>query len=353
MNHLVSLGLTDDWVNETSETGALRRALGAVFAAVRDSADTSDLARADLAAGVIGCEDGAPIDPATTERLAQLCVDSIKRSVMQTRRREAEYGAQIGALVGKVREAVAALGGTHASLDAALSNSAERFERLSRIDDFHEIQGQLCSEVERLKRLALDQRAEWERTARDFDDRISTLRSQLETTRREAGVDPLTSVANRRTYEQTLRDWMDRRVGFILALIDVDDFKAVNDRHGHAAGDRVLVAIAETLSRSVRAGDVVARIGGDEFAILAATLTLPQAERRYAGLIAAVTNACGTVIPDDGPMTVSVGVAELSAGDTADALQTRADAALYEAKAGGKRRIVARAAPLIRDLRRG
>ena len=81
-----------------------------------------------------------------------------------------------------------------------------------------------------------------------------------------------------------------------MAMIDVDDFKTINDRHGHAVGDRVLAAVAETLARSLRADDLVARLGGDEFAILAACLTLSQAEGRCASIGRAVQNACRPIV---------------------------------------------------------
>ena len=75
-----------------------------------------------------------------------------------------------------------------------------------------------------------------------------------------------------------------------MAMTDVDDFKAINDRYGHAVGDRVLVTVAETLARCLRPDDLVARLGGDEFAILAATLTLQQAQGRFAAIVNAVAD---------------------------------------------------------------
>jgi diguanylate cyclase (GGDEF)-like protein len=140
------------------------------------------------------------------------------------------------------------------------------------------------------------------------------------------------------------------RPRFVMAMTDVDDFKAINDRYGHGVGDRVLVKVAETLARSLRADDLVARLGGDEFAVLAATLTLQQAQARFAGIVKAVGAACQPLTPDGSTPSVSIGLAEVSAGDTPESLQGRADAALYEAKRSGKGRLVAKASPFIRDL---
>jgi diguanylate cyclase (GGDEF)-like protein len=164
-------------------------------------------------------------------------------------------------------------------------------------------------------------------------------------------MDPLTNVPNRRTFERTCREWLQPgRLGFVLAMADVDDFKRINDEHGHAAGDRLLVAVAETLGRSVRSDDLVARVGGDEFAILVGGLTLAQADRRLGAVGKMVQEACRLVVPGGVVPSISIGLAECSAGDTLESLRQRADAALYEAKRNGKGRLVTRESPLIRDL---
>jgi diguanylate cyclase (GGDEF)-like protein len=134
-------------------------------------------------------------------------------------------------------------------------------------------------------------------------------------------------------------------------LCDIDDFKAINDQHGHASGDRVLTTVAETLGHSLRAGDIVARLGGDEFAVLAAGLTLTQSERRLAVIARTVQEACRAIFTDGTSPTLSIGVAECSAGDTLESLQQRADEALYQAKRNGKGRLATKASPLLRDLR--
>jgi diguanylate cyclase (GGDEF)-like protein len=253
-----------------------------------------------------------------------------------------------------VRETVASISGDQTALHDTLVGSAERFERIAQGGDIQQIQAQLTREVATLKRITIERRAAWEQTVQDFGTRLATLETQLDRTRREAAVDPLTNVANRRTFERTCREWLGpNRPGFVMALVDVDDFKAVNDRYGHAVGDRVLVAVAETLARSLRSDDLVARLGGDEFAILAACLTLQQAEGRFAAIVRAVQNACHAILDGQGgSASISMGVAECSAGDTLESLQQRADAALYQAKKNGKGRLATKSSPFIRDLRK-
>jgi diguanylate cyclase len=253
-----------------------------------------------------------------------------------------------------VRETVATIAGDQASLNETLTGSAGRFERLATINDLQQIQAQLVHEVATLKRITIERREAWEKTFKDFGTRLSTLETQLDRTRREAAVDPLTNVANRRTFEQKCREWLKpNRPGFVMAMIDVDDFKKINDRYGHGVGDRVLVVVAETLVRSLRADDLVARLGGDEFVIMAACLTLAQAESRFGFIGRAVQAACRELVPDgDTVPSISMGVAECSAGDTLESLQQRADEALYQAKKNGKGRLATKASAFIRDLRK-
>jgi diguanylate cyclase (GGDEF)-like protein len=131
-----------------------------------------------------------------------------------------------------------------------------------------------------------------------------------------------------------------------LLLFDVDHFKRINDTHGHAAGDRVLADIVGATSAVLRNIDTVGRLGGEEFAVLlpdtAAGTALLVAERlRHALDVPADAAGAGKI-----GYTVSIGVATLQAGESIDAMLSRADAALYAAKAGGRNAVVEAARPL-------
>ena len=165
---------------------------------------------------------------------------------------------------------------------------------------------------------------------------------------RQASTDPLTGVSNRRYFmaqaEQELR--RSRRFARRLSvmMIDVDHFKQVNDTHGHATGDGVLQAIVHHALDSLRQSDLLGRFGGEEFAVI-----LPETELAAAVEVAERLRhaiAARPLVVDAGqkkgaiPSTVSVGVAQLRAGDaTVDALLQRADAALYAAKHNGRNRV--------------
>ncbi|HEY3282087.1 MAG TPA: diguanylate cyclase [Armatimonadota bacterium] len=157
--------------------------------------------------------------------------------------------------------------------------------------------------------------------------------------------DPLTGLYNRRMLDERLEEEVSRsrRYGTPLSclMIDIDDFKKVNDRFGHPTGDTVLKQISEVLRCCSRAIDVVSRYGGEEFAVLLPETCLQGATQAAERIRAQLTHDVGAgVLPGISRVTLSVGIARLSAGDDGNTLLAKADAALYRAKADGKDRIV-------------
>ncbi len=176
--------------------------------------------------------------------------------------------------------------------------------------------------------------AEVERLASELEAsraRISELETRID-------VDPLTEVLNRRGFERELKRSLAyvKRYGATAAVIylDLDEFKPINDRYGHAAGDAVLKAIAATLARNVRASDVVARIGGDEFVVLFWNVTEAAAAAKAAALEAAIRAT--PVRWGDSTLVAgaSAGMTLVGPLDSAATVLTRADGAMYARKAG-------------------
>lgn len=157
--------------------------------------------------------------------------------------------------------------------------------------------------------------------------------------------DPLTGLYNRRMLDERLEEEISRsrRYGTPLTclMIDIDDFKRVNDQLGHATGDLVLKQLAEVLRTCSRAIDVVARYGGEEFAVLLPETCVQGATQAAERMRAQLTRdfSCGRV-PGVTRITMSVGIARLLEGDTGADLLSRADCAMYRAKAQGKDRVV-------------
>jgi len=185
----------------------------------------------------------------------------------------------------------------------------------------------------RWRAVALRLKAEVERLTAERE----AWRAQIGELEARIDVDPLTETLNRRGFERELRRSLAyvQRYGVSAALLylDLDDFKLINDRHGHAAGDAVLKAVASTLVRYVRASDVVARIGGDEFVVLLWNVSAAAAASKAAALEAAV--AATRVRSRRSTLVVgaSAGVALIGRRETAAAVLARADAAMYARKA--------------------
>jgi diguanylate cyclase (GGDEF)-like protein len=190
----------------------------------------------------------------------------------------------------------------------------------------------------RRRALAIELAAEVERLAGELEAsraRIGAIEARID-------VDPLTETLNRRGFERELKRSLAyvKRYGASAALVflDLDDFKPVNDRHGHAAGDAMLKAIAAVLVRNVRASDVVARIGGDEFVVLLWNMRDADAAAKAAALEAAVyatplRRGASTLV-----VGASAGVAFIGPLDTPAEVLARADAAMYARKAERRER---------------
>ena len=197
------------------------------------------------------------------------------------------------------------------------NNRVERAETLPR--SAPAVPVALAAEVERLER------------------ELAAARAQVAELAARADADPLTGIANRRGFERELKRSLDfvKRYGASAALLyfDLDGFKGINDRHGHAAGDAVLKAVAMVLARHVRASDLVARIGGDEFVLLLWNCSEAHAWAKAAALEAAIARTTATCAGVTLGVGVSCGVAPLLPLDQpADVLQ-RADRAMYARKA--------------------
>ena len=157
--------------------------------------------------------------------------------------------------------------------------------------------------------------------------------------RQLAETDALTGFFNQRYFHETLRreslraQRYDRNLA--LLILDLDDFKAVNDRIGHLAGDAVLAQVAERLRNEVRSVDVGCRVGGDEFAVIMPESSSDDGEQLFQRMHDAVATMS---VPGGGRVRLSAGIAELRHGETAAGLFERADSALYRAKELGKDR---------------
>lgn len=179
------------------------------------------------------------------------------------------------------------------------------------------------------------------RRRRALEEELAKVRAELDAARRAAFHDPVTGIPNRTLFLERLEYALRqaKRHGWTLAVlfIDLDDFKQVNDTHGHETGDAVLISVARCLERAVRGEDTVCRYGGDEFAcLLLNVMSMNDVLRFASGLERRLAGACS----EDTTISVrsSIGIAvHPDHGRTASALLRHADAAMYKAKGTAQR----------------
>lgn len=183
---------------------------------------------------------------------------------------------------------------------------------------------------------------------------IETLRTSLESVRVESLTDSLTGLANRRMFDETLRMRIDearaQRSELCLLLCDIDHFKRFNDTWGHHTGDQILRFLASTLQGHARPDYLVARHGGEEFAMILPRATVKLATQTADMLRTAIQTKRlrrRSTNEDLGQVTVSIGLAQLQPGDTPQGLVERADACLYASKRNGRNQVTTDATPIL------
>ena len=288
----------------------------------------------------------ARVGPSDARRL-QASAERVEEAAIPARERAARARREIRGLVrdlagelGPAEARSVALRGGVGLLDDTLA-AAEDPEAWARLRaDLVTIArdlGQTSAELQQGLSRASSQVAELEQA-------LARAHAELEDARQQRRLDGLTGLLDRAAFDASLRGWVKTiesskdsdPAPFCLVMVDVDHFKSVNDTHGHPAGDEVLRQVAARLAEVGGSGDVVARIGGEEFGLL---LTDGRAEAALERVEQARTAVSAQVHPSDQgafSVTISAGVAVHRRGESALALYKRCDRALYAAKGGGR-----------------
>lgn len=221
----------------------------------------------------------------------------------------------------------------------ALNDMSQRLDQSQ-----HEREGalqDLKGARDRLEEMVRERSAELEKLNTMLRSEIEQ-RCQLEAALAEAAAtDMMTHLLNRRGMLEALEHAAEQarrqRASFIVVICDIDHFKRVNDQHGHAVGDQVLIALGRRLKSSLNARDAAGRWGGEEFLLLWSGLDITEGERRCNELR---QNIAATAIYPNGPqVSVSFGIAEFTGLETLERCINRADKALYRAKTEGRNRV--------------
>ena len=223
---------------------------------------------------------------------------------------------------------------------------SEQMEAIIRLDDIKKIKSALQVEIDQIRTAVSRKQAQDEQQVEILGRKVSNLSLELKKVKEESLRDPLTDAYNRRAFDREIRRAVEGSTlspaPFALLLIDIDDFKGINDTYGHQLGDRVLISLSHKCAQLVRSDDFFARYGGEEFALILPGASLRNAAKKARQICKAI--AATRYATDDAPgsstisLTVSIGVSALRKGDSVSALIDRADKALYQAKAAGKNR---------------
>jgi diguanylate cyclase len=178
---------------------------------------------------------------------------------------------------------------------------------------------------------------------KSLEEHAKDLEKTIHKKHMEAITDPLTGLYNRAAYVQALEKawmkWDQEKIPSTMLVWDIDHFKMINDRHGHAAGDKVLQSVARKLEEGVRKGDMLARFGGEEFVMLLVNKSLEEGAQLAERIRQIISTTDFTYKKQALHVTISCGVASFVSKDTPTSLFERADKALYRAKHNGRDRV--------------
>lgn len=228
--------------------------------------------------------------------------------------------------------------------DARVQTQLQRLEQLALEAPSGELKREALSTVSEISRVLDERRRAQKVQLEDLGAQVRTLGAELDNARRESETDKLTSLYNRRAFDDYIARSVELARAFgqptCLLLVDIDRFKTINDTFGHGIGDDVLRKVSDTLVRTfLRKNDFVARLGGDELAVVLRDTAMKEAIALGDRLLKAVR---AVAVEREGvkvQVTVSIGVAGLDAIDSAERWLETADRALYAAKRGGRDRV--------------
>jgi diguanylate cyclase len=279
--------------------------------------------------------------PITDEMLSdfwrRFCAPAMDPSVVT------DAGERLGRVMASIAESISGAGAATSGFTDALARFGDEIVAAVRMPDMagvmREATRRMLVETKRMVEGARGLDGDLRGASREVQD----LRNDLEEARRQAMSDPLTSVANRKAFDERLAKEMaaanESGSDLALVLLDIDHFKRFNDSFGHVIGDEALKLVAHALVAGVKGRDMVARYGGEEFAVILPATSIAHALGLANGLGAAVKGRrmlLKSTGRDLGRITVSLGVARYRPGESASDLVRRADAALYAAKNRGR-----------------
>lgn len=256
--------------------------------------------------------------------------------------RDEEFRKIITVLTNQLRELVQ----FSTAFENSMESHADRLDEITKLEDLRKIRERLTQQVSSMREDVAKQREEKSVDVEALKAEIQKLNFDLRQAVDKSLTDPLTGLANREAMDTFLQKLVDQgtleQASFAVLMLDVDNFKKLNDTYGHKAGDAVLKALARQCTKTTRNTDMVARYGGEEFVIILNGVSRSLAYKRARQIVRSVAGI-DLLLTVRGQVkrvrtTISMGVAQYRKGDTSHSLVERADNALYKAKRSGKNR---------------
>jgi diguanylate cyclase len=223
---------------------------------------------------------------------------------------------------------------------------SEKIEEITRLDDIKKLKKALIQEIEQIRETVKEKESHDSSKLEILSKQVGNLSMELEKARSASLTDGMTGIYNRKAFDSHIDELVEKntesksRAPFALLMLDIDDFKKVNDVYGHQTGDRVILAITNKCRQSIRGEDFLARYGGEEFVIILPGASLKNAIKRAEVICKSVASTRYYLDDVAGnptlSVTVSIGVSSLQKADTTATITQRADRALYAAKHKGK-----------------
>ncbi len=278
------------------------------------------------------------------EKYKKIIPSFVKRQKKYLFERENEFKDIIDLLT----QAMASLDTDNTLFNQKVYEQSEKIEKITLLGDIKTIKKGIKQEVSNIRKAVKEKQEQDRKKIQRLSVRVNTLNNELEKAQSESLKDALTGIYNRKAFDIELTGLIEKNItgkrSFSLLMLDIDDFKTINDTYGHQTGDRVLVTLAHKLQENIRKGDMAARYGGEEFAIIFPGASHSNALKKAKKICRMInsTRFSENNTQDSEPLSfsVSIGVSSYKKNDTAATVTERADKALYAAKHAGKNRVV-------------
>jgi len=272
---------------------------------------------------------------------------TIRRFVDQQKKYLEEREKELKDIIDLLAKAMVTLDTDNQKYNQKIYEQSEKIEQITRLDDIKKIKQALIQEIEYIKQTVREKQDRDSKKLKSLSKKVTTLNHELTKAKVDSVTDGLTGIHNRKAFDRYINELIDQnaiaQTSFALLMVDIDDFKGVNDAYGHQTGDRVLLALASKCRNIIRNEDFMARYGGDEFILVLPNASLQNASKKAQKLCEAISTTryslddikAGQTLS----ITVSIGVSVYRKGDTPGTITDRADQALYVAKRIGKSRV--------------